>query len=135
MVLGWAKSASGSGTNGGMDVVTFDDGTANVIGLIQNVATFGTFTIGLPASQGVFLAHYDPTGEVLNAPFVASTLAVSIVGNAMDALADKIVVITGYLTTSAIFGPGDPNQTTIVPTRSKRRLCRKIRFDPCAPMG
>lgn len=114
--LAWAKSASGIGGNSGMDVVAFDDGTATVMGGIQNLATFGTFTIGSPASQGAFLAHYGPTSEVLNATFVASTLAVAVVATRMDALADKTVVITGYLSTSAIFGPGDPNQTTITPT-------------------
>jgi len=114
--LAWAKSVSGVGESAGFDVVAFDDGSATVMGGIQNIVTFGTFTIGSPASQGAFLAHYDPTGEVLNATRVASTLGIAVVPTRMDAIADKTVVITGYLTTSAIFGPGDPNQTTITPT-------------------
>jgi uncharacterized delta-60 repeat protein len=119
--LAWAKSAGGPnwGIEGdeGLGVTTLSDNSTVVTGSFKVRATFGqgepnqtTFVQG--DGWDVFIARYNPDGTLAWAKRALGAGWEQ--GFGITALSDNSTIVTGHLDTTAIFGPGEPNQTQLV---------------------
>jgi integrase len=110
----WAKRGGGSSTDTGQAIAVDSLQNSYVTGQFFGTATFG---VGEPnqttltASSGfnLFVAKYNPNGLLLWAKG-GGTFAAGF-GIAVDASGNSYV--TGTFTLTAIFGPGEANQTTL----------------------
>jgi len=98
----WARRAGGTGYDEGRGIETDASGNIYVTGLFQNTAAFGATNLTSSGQSDVFIAKYDPAGNliwVLDAGGKdydeAHAIAVDAQGNA---------VITGYFDATATFG-------------------------------
>ncbi len=116
--LAWAKRAGGSaGRNDGIAVTALSDGTAVVTGYFYGTAFFGQgepnqTSFVCDGVRDIFVARYDTDGTLMWAKKAGGPTADSAHG--ITTLSDDSVTVTGYFTDSAIFGEGDPNETTLV---------------------
>ena len=133
--LVWAKSAGGQGTDFGWSIATLADGSALVAGCFTYTATFG---VGEPnettltsenypfGGYEVYVAKYDPGGTLA---WAKSTWRVPWVGD-IAAFSDGSSVITGSFTETAIFGMGEPHETTLDPAKLSMRDIFVARYNP-----
>ncbi len=98
----WARQAGGTGYDEGRGIATDASGNIYLTGLFQNTAAFGATNLTSSGQSDVFIAKYDPAGNliwVLDAGGKdfdeAHAIAVDAQGNA---------VITGYIDATATFG-------------------------------
>ncbi|MBX3165502.1 MAG: SBBP repeat-containing protein [Bacteroidetes bacterium] len=103
----WAKSAAGTGLDGGYRVSSDSNGNAFVTGYFRSASfVIGTHTLinqTSGAGSNVFIAKYDPVGNVLWAKAAVGTnTKLSAYGNSVSADADGNAVITGYFRASSI---------------------------------
>jgi uncharacterized delta-60 repeat protein len=121
--LAWAKQAGGSSEDCGYGITTLSDDSIVVTGSFFGSATFGqdepnqtvlTFSAG---SWDIFIARFNPDGTLAWAKRAeGSSSGTQLWGNGITTLSDNSTVITGWFNVSAIFGPGEPNQTTLTTT-------------------
>jgi hypothetical protein len=113
----WAKNVGGSSFNtaGGYGIGV--DGSNNILiaGLFKGTATFdqGEPDAVVLASVGdndIFVAKYDPTGDIQWAKRAGGTSFDGGYGIAVDGSGNSL--ITGYFTGTPTFGLGEANQTT-----------------------
>ncbi|MDJ1469362.1 SBBP repeat-containing protein [Xanthocytophaga flava] len=61
----WTKQAGGTGDDFGIEIVVDDLGNSYVTGQIQGSAVFGTTTLISAGGNDIFIAKYDPNGNVI----------------------------------------------------------------------
>jgi uncharacterized delta-60 repeat protein len=115
--LDWVRGFGGPQGDSALAVASMPDGSATVAGYFRDAMVLGegepneTELFGSPEDKDVFVARFAPEGEL--------EWAVSAGGEGMDevrgiaALADGSVAVTGQFGGSAIFGPGEPNETVL----------------------
>ena len=127
--LAWAQTAGGAGTDRGLGIAVVPDlpatptsgiravpgGSVLVTGSYENTAVFGDPQTGIPLTavdySDVFVARYLLDGTL--------DWAVSAGGDREDdgygvaSLPDGSSLATGEFRGTAIFGPGDPNETSL----------------------
>lgn len=121
----WAKQASGTFGEDGYAIAVDAAGNSYVTGRYgSNPSTFGagepneTALAGLPISGGVnngfdvFIAKYDTNGLLQWAKSAGGATSSRGTGIGIDASGNSYVV--GRFTSTATFGPGEANQTTLV---------------------
>jgi hypothetical protein len=98
----WARQAGGAGYDEGRGIAADPAGNIYVTGLFQNTAAFGSTNITSSGQSDVFIAKYDPGGNLIWVVGAggkdfdeAHAIAVDARGNA---------VITGYFDATAAFG-------------------------------
>ena len=114
--LAWAKRAGEWGTDIGSGITTLSDNSTVVTGWFNGLATFGpgepNQTVLTSAGYGdIFIARYNPDGALAWAKRAGGASDDN--GNGITALSDNSTVVTGYFSWSAIFGPGEPNETVL----------------------
>ncbi|MBI3248433.1 MAG: SBBP repeat-containing protein [Deltaproteobacteria bacterium] len=125
-LLIWVKRAGGEGTNEGHALTVDSSGNSYVTGFFQNTATFGpgevneTTFIAQGGNADVFIAKYDPNGDLLWAKQAGSGIGDEGVGSfaeqglgiGLDGNGD--VYVTGFFQSpSVVFGPSEAGQTVI----------------------
>lgn len=98
----WAKKAGGTGNDFGYNVTR--DGSYNgvITGSFQGSATFGSITLTSAGSNDIFIAKYDPSGNVLWARRAGGANYDS--GQSIAADESNSSVVTGFFDGSATFG-------------------------------
>jgi uncharacterized delta-60 repeat protein len=119
--LAWAKKAGGTGEDVGHGITTLSDNSTVVTGHFKYSAIFGPGEINetqLVASgwDDIFIARYNPDGSLAWAKKAGGTNNEA--GSGFTALSDDSIVVTGYFNETAIFGPGEANETQLVSSGS-----------------
>jgi len=115
--LSWAKPAGGSDAEEGIGITTLSGNSTVMTGYFYGSATFGpgepNQTILTSAgSDDIFIARYNPDGTLSLAKRAGGSDVD--MGNEITTLSDNSTVVTGYYESSATFGPGEPNETTLI---------------------
>jgi hypothetical protein len=111
--LVWATQAGGESGNG----ITVDAaGNSIVIGTFLGNATFGTgepneTVLTSAGRQDIFVAKYAPDGSLIWATRAGGMKPVLGLGIAVDTAGN--IAVTGYFSSTAIFGAGEPNVTVL----------------------
>jgi hypothetical protein len=115
----WAKRAGGEGNEDGYAITALSDNSTVVTGDFKGTATFGE---GEPnettlVSEGIsiydiFIARYNADGTLAWAK--SASVGNYPYGFGIAALSDNSTVVTGSFSSSATFGEGEPNETTLV---------------------
>ena len=118
--LAWAKHAGGLLEDDGYAITALSDNSTVVTGRFAHSATFGpgeqyeTILTCSYATFAIFVARYNPDGTLAWAKYVQEHQSTSNnAGYGITTLSDNSTVVTGIFQFSAIFGLGDPNQTTL----------------------
>ena len=116
--LAWAKSAGGTSFDRGNGITALTDNSVVVTGEYLGTATFGAGetneTVLTSVSAGntdIFVARYNSDGTLAWAKSAGSTFGN--VSNAITALTDNSVVVTGSYVGTATFGAGETNETVL----------------------
>lgn len=120
--LVWVRSAGGGSDDTGRDVSTLPDGTSVITGSIYG----GIFGVGEPnetyllgfGRADIFLAKYGSDGRLQWAVRAGGDQDES--STSVSTTSNDSILLTGYLASSATFGPGEPNETTLTPGANKR---------------
>ena len=119
----WAKRSGGGKWSSVAAVAPYSDGSFVVAGGFSDTGVFGPGEAGqttlyepVPPSGGIywggmFLARFNANGTLAWAKRAGGTKQ-SIMNDAI-AFDDGTIIATGYFDTSAVFGPGEANQTTL----------------------
>ncbi len=113
----WAHGAGGIDHDRAQDLALAADGAAFVVGEYQSTALFGEGGAGetsLPfyRARDIFVARYEADGTLAWVRRAGGDG--ENIGRAIATSADGGLLITGEFRESAIFGEGQPNQTTLV---------------------
>lgn len=116
--LAWAKHAGSSSADRGREITVLSDDSTVVTGNFYGSAIFGEGDLNetILISDGdcdVFVARYNPDGTLVWAKAAEGSGGGYIMGNGITTLSDDSFVVTGEFNGSAIFGNGEPNQTTL----------------------
>jgi len=98
----WAQRAGGSGSDRGLSIYADAAGNSYITGFFFNTANFGGQSVTSQGLQDVFVAKYDPNGNVVwvtSAGGVAADLGAGISGDSTGHIA-----LTGEFRESASFG-------------------------------
>jgi Bacterial Ig domain/Beta-propeller repeat len=109
--LQWARQASGPHDGGGIGISVDNAGNTYLTGHLSGTATFGAGELNettISGGQIMFVAKYDGSGSLTWVKQATSTLAGGI---AVDTAGD--VHVTGQAGSGAVFGMGEPNETTV----------------------
>ncbi len=114
--LEWAKRAGGTGLDQGFGIATDAAGNSFVTGLFNDSAIFGPgeaneTTLTSTGSNEIFVAKYNSTGVLEWAKHAGGTgndVGISITANAAGNS-----FVTGFWNGSAVFGPGEANETIL----------------------
>jgi uncharacterized delta-60 repeat protein len=112
--LDWVKRAGGTLANYAYSITSLTDNSTVIAGEFWGTVTFG---LGEPNQTiltannlcDIFVAQYNPDGTLGWAKRAGGS-AVDY-GKGITALSDNSTVVTGHFKTTAVFGPGEPNQT------------------------
>jgi len=112
----WAKRAGGTGADNGVDAAALPDGSVVACGLFAGSATFGqgeaNETVLVSAGiYDIYVARYQADGTLVWAKRAGGSDYDSPMGVA--ALTDGSSVVVGFSQLSAVFGPGESNETTL----------------------
>jgi hypothetical protein len=117
--LAWAKQIAGTGRQGCSDIAALPSGGCLVVGWFDDPVTFApgeanqTTLTAYTYVCTVFVARYDSNGSLVWAKHVGGG-GESGYGERIAALSDGGALVTGHFgDATAIFGPGDPNETTL----------------------
>jgi hypothetical protein len=114
----WAKSAGGALVDNATGVATFADGSCVVTGSFEGLATFGLGEANVTnlndgdTMGDVFVARFNADGTLAWAKRAGGTG--SEYGTNIATLSDGSSYVTGKIESSAVFGPGEGNATTLV---------------------
>lgn len=115
--LAWVKAGSGAGGNQAWGVATYADGSSVAVGSYLESVTFGAGeaneTVLSNPGQGynLFVARYHPNGTLAWAKRAGD--AMSTVGRSVASTSDGGSVVTGRFDGAAVFGSGEPEETTL----------------------
>ncbi|MDJ1483755.1 SBBP repeat-containing protein [Cytophagaceae bacterium YF14B1] len=98
----WTKQAGGTGDDLGIEIAVDDLGNSYVTGQIQGSTMFGTTNLVSAGGNDIFIAKYDPSGNVLWAIRAGGTSNDDVRGMNIDKNGN--CVITGSFRGSAKFG-------------------------------
>ncbi len=111
----WAKSASGSNFEQGFDITVDSNGISYITGIFSGSATFGIGEVNettlSATSYDIFVAKYDVSGKLLWAKSAGG--ADYDYGYGIAADSEGNCYVTGNFKSSAIFGAGEANETTL----------------------
>jgi uncharacterized delta-60 repeat protein len=116
--IAWAKRAGGTSDDEGLQIASLSDDSIIITGGFYSDATFGKGEINETslhsnAGNGIFIARYNPNGTLMWARSAGGLNGASR-GCGVAVLADNSIIVTGYFYSSAIFGQGEINETTLV---------------------
>ena len=128
-LLSWAVRAGGNGQDKPRDIVGFPDDTMAITGAFEMAATFGPAEPNqtVLTSQGLadmFVAHYDPSGQLLIAKRNGSIGDDGARGMAMLPGGDP--VITGCFEGMVTFGQGQPLEATLTSEGGKDGFVTRV---------
>jgi len=114
--LAWASRAGGSNSDVGKDISILSDGSSVVTGYFNGNATFGQgeaneTTLTSAGGCDVFVAKYNPDGALTWAHRVGGSDEEYSFG--ISTLSDGSSVVIGRFQSSATFGQGEANETTL----------------------
>jgi uncharacterized delta-60 repeat protein len=114
--LAWAKSAGGASCEQGNGATALSGNSTVVTGYFNQSITFGLCepnqTILTSAGiDDIFIARYNPDGTLVWAKRAGGGDHDK--GCGITALSDNSTIVTGCFDGSAIFGPGEPNETVL----------------------
>ena len=114
--LAWAKQAGGTLDDVGEAITSLSDNTTVATGYIVGSGTFGQgdpnqTTIGTAGSTSIFLARYNTNGTLAWAKQAGGLGSNDASG--ITTLSNDSTVLTGYISGSVTFGPGETNQTIL----------------------
>jgi hypothetical protein len=114
--LAWAKRAGGGFSDCGAGIIALSDNSTVVTGYFEEAATFGVgesneATLYSNGYSDVFVARYNPDGSLAWAKRAGGYDESR--GSEITALSDDSTGATGYFFWSAVFGAGEPNETTL----------------------
>ena len=123
--LAWAKRAGGVAAPGGFgdvgkSVAAMADGSVVVTGYFWDVATFGQGEPGeVTISSGgsgwdVFVARYNANGTLAWARSAGGASSGYDFGRGIAVSPDGCIFVTGQFSGTAVFGSGEPQQTSLV---------------------
>ncbi len=111
VVVPWAAAAGGPGTDAGNAIAVDAAGNSVVVGYFTGTATFGTNTLTSAGNTDIFIARYNPAGQVLwvrraggSGYDVAKGVALDTGGN---------IYVTGAYEGVADFGTSSLTNTTV----------------------
>lgn len=112
----WLNSVSGEGEGVASDLAVFQDGSSAVIGTFEGSATFGEgeaneTTLDTGEDAGTFVARYTQSGSLLWVTMEGNPAYDF--GNALEALPDGSLLLTGTFTGRVVFGKGTQNETIL----------------------
>lgn len=128
----WAKSVGGVKADVGNDICALPDGGVAVTGYFTDTAVFGPGHMLTSVAKSLFVARYSAIGDLEWVVSVADASVPMLPGlvdgidgkgicaipgdsGAQDALLpDEGVAVTGSFSGTAVFGAGEPNETTLV---------------------
>ena len=115
--LAWARRAGGTDFDEGRAVSVLSDDSIVLSGTFIDSATFGPgeaneTVLVSDGSYDIFIARYNPDGTLVWARRAGGTDWDW--GYAATALSDDSIVVSGFFRDSAIFGPGEANETVLV---------------------
>ena len=115
--LAWAKRAGGTVSDYGLGVSSFSDGSSVLTGSFQDTAVFGAgepreTTLISAGGDDICIARYNADGTLAWAKRAGGTG--SDAGNGVSPIVDGSIVVTGRFQDAAVFGAGEPNETTLV---------------------
>jgi hypothetical protein len=115
--LVWAKKAGGSSSDAGRKITIDGDGNILVTGYYSGVSNFGTgdpnaTSLISAGGSDIFIAKYNTNGILLWAKRAGGNEADHCLGISTDGSNNSIVA--GYFKETATFGPGDPNETSLI---------------------
>ena len=123
----WAKTISDAGYTSGWGITALSDNSVVVVGDFGQTAIFDQgepdqTTLTSDGSDDIFIARYNSNRTLAWAKSAGGSDDDSPSGIA--SLPDDSFVTTGYYSTSATFGNGEPNQTTLRPTGATKSMLR-----------
>lgn len=112
----WVRSAGGPGADRASHVATAADGTSIAVGSFEATAVFGEGETGETAliaagDRDLFMAAFGPDGALRWAKRAGGAGYDD--ARCVSVFADSSSVITGLLHGAAVFGEGEPNETTL----------------------
>lgn len=109
----WTKSVGGANTDVGNDICALPGGGFAVTGCFGDTVEFGPGETLTSPVNSLFVAEYSATGDL---EWVVSVAAINggLEGKSICALPDEGVAVTGHFSGTAVFGAGEPNETTLV---------------------
>jgi len=114
--LSWAKRSGGANYDYGYGITNLSDNSTVVTGWFSDSATFGPGDINQTVlisagSDDTFIARYNPDGTLEWAKRAGGTSDDE--GYEITTLSDNSTVVVGNFNDSAIFGPGEKNETVL----------------------
>ncbi len=114
--LRWVQQAGGSDSDSSGGIAAAPDGSFVVAGGFYDRAVFGTadgnrITLGSGGGQDIFIARYNPEGGLVWARRAGGGNNDSAWDVALQP--DGTVLASGVFMGEAVFGPGEPNETTV----------------------
>jgi uncharacterized delta-60 repeat protein len=115
--LEWAKRAGGlEWWEEGTSITALSDDSTVICGMFDGAAIFGQgetnqTTLTPAGEEDIYIARYNPDGTLAWAKRAGGTGTDEAYG--VTALSDNSNVVTGHFWDSAIFGLGEPNETTL----------------------
>ena len=130
--LAWAKQAGGLDADVGMGITKLLDNSTIITGAYSGSSTFGSgepneIVLNSSGSADIFLARYDSNG-MLKWAKSAGGASGDDGGNAITMLFGNLVVVTGYFSGSATFGPGETNETILTSTGAQDIFIARYNF-------
>jgi hypothetical protein len=117
--LAWAERAGGASSyaDEGLGITTLSDNSTVVTGNFYESATFGEgepnqTVLTSAGTYDIFIARYNPDGTLAWAKRAGGASEYDY-GYGITTLSDDSTVVTGVFEISAIFGPGEPNETVL----------------------
>ncbi|MFH1676635.1 MAG: hypothetical protein ABIC40_06375 [bacterium] len=120
--LAWAKSAGGTSEDRGLAVTALSDDSVVITGHIVGMVKFGSGetneTVLNPLEiYDICIARYKSDGLLAWAKCAGGKPSwIYNEGDAITTLSDDSTIVTGRYINSVVFGPGEPNETTLVST-------------------
>lgn len=114
--LEWVKHNTGTGGEIANGITTLSDNSSVITGFFEDTATFGKgepneTVLTCAGIRDFFIARFDPDGTLVWAKQAGAESNAA--GSAITSLSDNSVVVTGWFGYTAVFGPGEPNQTQL----------------------
>jgi hypothetical protein len=129
--LTWARNAGNLQGDGATAVVALPDGSVIVTGYFNGTLTFPGFSSATLASAGgsdVFLAQLGADGALGRATQAGGMS--NDTGMGVGALGDGTAIVFGDFQATAVFGTGDPTQTSLMATGTGVRDVFLARYTP-----
>ncbi len=129
-VFQWAKRTGGSYWNEYRDITVLADDSVVLTGTMDDTAVFGAGEAAETAlvsagENDVFVAKYNPDGTLAWATRAGGSGYDG--GISLSGMKDGSVVVVGHYTDTAVFGAGQPNETTLDASAGRSFMAR---FNP-----